>query len=225
MKIALVTGANGSLGKSVTDKFLNAGYRVIGLDRELPEEDVKDQNVELENYAINLLDEEAVKKLINKIYYNHDNIDVAVFTAGGFAMADLEKSSAGMITKQYELNFLTAYHPARYVFLKMKEKNYGRIFFIGSKPGMHVKDGTKMIGYALSKSLLFRLAEILNEEGSKNNVVTAMIVPGTIDTPANRKSMPEADISEWVKPQEIAEIIHWHATDDAGKIHSPIIML
>lgn len=224
MKVALVTGSNGSLGKSVSDKFLNAGYRVIGLDRELPE-DVHEENVKIENHAINLVDEEAVQKLIDKIHHDHGHIDVAVFTAGGFDMADIGKSSSGMITKQYELNFLTAYHPARYLFLKMKEKNYGRIFFIGSRPGMHVEDGTKRIGYALSKSLLFRLAEILNEEGSKNNVVTAMIVPGTIDTPANRKSMPEADTSEWVKAQEIAEIIHWHTTDEAGKIHSPIIML
>ena len=224
MKNVLVTGANGSLGRAVAEKFLNENCHVIGIDRELPE-NIQFENRNPEHHAVDLLKEENVREFLGKIYREHNRIDVAIFTAGGFAMGDLEESSGAAMTEQYELNFLTAFHPARQIFLKMKEKNYGRIFLIGSRPGHNVKNGTKMIAYALSKSLLFRFAEILNDEGSKHNVVTTMIVPGTIDTPANRKSMPDADTSAWVKPQEIANIIHWHTTTEADKIHSPVIML
>lgn len=67
------------------------------------------------------------------------------------------------------------------------------------------KDANQSLGYALSKSLLFKLADSLNEAGASNNVTASVIVPSTIDTPANREAMPKSDFTTWVKPEEIAD--------------------
>jgi NAD(P)-dependent dehydrogenase (short-subunit alcohol dehydrogenase family) len=120
-------------------------------------------------------------------------------------MGDMEKTTVKDVNKQLELNFITAFNVARPVFLQMKKQGAGRIFLVGSRPGMDMKNSKGMIAYGLSKSLVFRLAELMNDEAAGTGVVIQVIVPSTIDTPQNRKSMPGADFSKWVKPETIAE--------------------
>ena len=84
------------------------------------------------------------------------------------------------------------------------------------------KDGKNVIAYALSKSLLFNLAEYLNAEGASQNVVTSVIVPSTIDTPANRESMPKADFSKWVRPEEIAGVMEFICSQKADSVREPV---
>ncbi|MEO5945606.1 MAG: hypothetical protein ABIP79_02230, partial [Chitinophagaceae bacterium] len=66
--------------------------------------------------------------------------------------------------------------------------------------------------YGLSKSLIFRLAELLNEEAKNTDVITCVVIPSTIDTPQNRKSMPDADFSKWVTPEKLADLIYANCT-------------
>jgi NAD(P)-dependent dehydrogenase (short-subunit alcohol dehydrogenase family) len=74
----------------------------------------------------------------------------------------------------------------------------------------------------LSKSLLFKLAEFLNEEGKNKNVVTSVIVPSTIDTPANRESMPDADPNNWVKAEEIADVLEFICSDKGNVLRESV---
>jgi NAD(P)-dependent dehydrogenase (short-subunit alcohol dehydrogenase family) len=104
----------------------------------------------------------------------------------------------------------------------MKQKN-GRIFLIGSRPGLEARSGKGMIAYSLAKSLIFRLAELMNEEGKGTNVVVCVIVPSTIDTPQNRQSMPDSDFTKWVKAEDIAEIIYSYCTLQAAVIRESVI--
>lgn len=90
------------------------------------------------------------------------------------------------IEKQCKLNFETAYNVVQPLFPYMKEKGKGHIFLIGSRPGLSASFSKGMIAYGLSKSLIFRLAELMNEEAKGTDVVTSVIVPSTIDTPRNR---------------------------------------
>ena len=80
-----------------------------------------------------------------------------------------------------------------------------------------------MVAYGLAKSLIFRLAELMNAEAKGTNVVTSVIVPSTIDTPQNRKSMPDADPTKWVKPEAIADVIYFYCTDAAAVLREPVI--
>jgi NAD(P)-dependent dehydrogenase (short-subunit alcohol dehydrogenase family) len=121
------------------------------------------------------------------------------------------------------LNFETAYNIARPVFAQMMLQGSGRIFIIGSKPGLDAKNGKGMIAYGLSKCLLFRLAELMNDEAKGTDVVTSVIVPSTIDTPQNRQSMPDAKYANWVKPEEIAEVIAFYSDEASSAVREPVI--
>ena len=80
-----------------------------------------------------------------------------------------------------------------------------------------------MIAYGLTKSLIFRLAELMNDEAKGTDVVATVIAPSTIDTPENRKAMPDVDSSKWVKPENIAAIIYFYCSEAAAVIREPVI--
>jgi len=80
-----------------------------------------------------------------------------------------------------------------------------------------------MIGYGLSKSLVFRLAELMNDEAKGTDVVTSVISPSTIDTPENREAMPDADFTKWVIPEAIATIVYNYCTPGMSIVREPVI--
>lgn len=210
MKVAIITGANGNLGQAVVQQFLKENFKVIGLVHRVKENAFKSENYE--EREVDLTNEEESKKTIDQITKQYNHIETAVLTAGGFAMGNIEKTGEQELEKQYRLNFLTAYNIARPLFLKMKTQQKGSLFFIGSEPGMHPETGGGVLAYALAKSQLFQLAKILNHKKEEHHVLTKVIVPTTIDTPENRKSVPDADFSKWQKPEDIAQIIFKHYT-------------
>jgi NAD(P)-dependent dehydrogenase (short-subunit alcohol dehydrogenase family) len=176
-----------------------------------------------EKVVVDLMNEESSAAFIQSVIEKYKRIDVAVLTVGGFAMGKVVDTKAADIYKQYTLNFETAYHVARPVFVQMLTQTNGRIFLVGSKPGMDAKNGKGMVAYGLAKSLIFRLAELMNDEAKGHNVVTSVIVPSTIDTPQNRKSMPDANFSNWVKAEEIAGTIYYYCSDAARSLREPVI--
>ena len=86
---------------------------------------------------------------------------------------------------------------------------------------MHNSKG--MVAYGLAKSLIFRLAELMNDEAKGHNVVISVIVPSTIDTPQNRSSMPDADFNKWVKAEAIADTIYFYCTPQGSILREPVI--
>lgn len=223
MKTAIVTGAAGNLGREVVKKFLSDNYSVIGCI--MPGDSVDFPGVPFEKIAVDLMDENESQKAIASIAGSHGSIDVAVLTVGGFAMGDIAGTTTSDIMKQYKLNFETVYNVARSVFIEMKKQNGGRIFMVGSRPGLDATSGKGMIAYGLAKSLVFRLAELMNEEGKGHNIVTSVIIPGTIDTIQNRKAMPDADFSKWVSAEEIANTISYYCSEAARSIREPLIKM
>lgn len=223
MKLCLVTGAAGNLGTAVVESFLDRGYRVIGILSPRDQTPDKEGREQLEWRQADLLDESAVMTMMNEIKSQYRTIDVAVLTAGGYAGGSLQESSTAQVSKQYQLNFETAYNVARPVFEIMLQQDHGRIFMIGSKAGLDGHQAKGKIAYGLSKSLIFRLAEIMNTEAGHRNVVSTVVVPSTIDTPQNREAMPDADPSRWVKASEIAELIAYYASDSAASLREPVL--
>ena len=221
MKTAIVTGASGNLGQAVVQKFLAKGITVIGTI--LHNDMVTMDDPKLEKVVVDLTDEENSRKFVEEVVAKHGSVDAAVLTVGGFAMGNIAETKTGDIMKQYQLNFETAYNIVRPVFLQMIKQNKGRVFLIGSRPGLNTKNAKGMVGYSLGKSLIFRLAELINDEAKGHNVVASVIVPSTIDTPQNRKSMPNADFSKWVKAEEIADAIYYYSSNEATSLREPVI--
>ena len=218
MKHAIVTGATGNLGQAVIRQLLADGYRVTGtlIPNDPVALGISDSN--FSGVVADLMDEKHASALVRDI-----PVDVAVLTVGGFTMGDIAATSSAEIFKQFRLNFETAYNVARPVFAHMMAKGRGRIFLVGSRPGLDMRNSGGMVAYGLAKSLLFRLAELLNDEAKGKNIVCSVIVPSTIDTPQNRKSMPDADPEKWVKPEAIAKIISFYCSEAAGSLREPVI--
>lgn len=219
----MVTGAAGNMGQAVVDQFLKNDYQVIGTLAPTEADKAKKDNPSFEPVVVDLMDADAAENMTKEVISRHKKIDAAVLTVGGFAMGRVAETSTADIMKQYRLNFETAYNVARPVFNKMVEQGYGRIFMIGSKPGLDARNGKGMVAYGLAKSLIFRLAELMNDEAHGTDVVVSVVVPSTIDTPQNRKAMPEAKFDRWVKPGSIAEAIYFYCTESASVIREPVI--
>jgi len=223
MKTAIVTGASGNMGQAIVKKFIDEGYKVIGTivpNDPVPLDFPADK---FEKVVVDLMNEDDSAKFIANVISKYDSVDTAVLTVGGFAMGSITETKTSDIAKQYKLNFETAYNVARPIFIQMLKQNSGRIFIIGSKPGLNATHGKGMVAYGLGKSLIFRLAELMNDEAKGKNVVTSVVVPSTIDTPQNRKAMPDADPAKWVKPEAIADVIYFYCTDEVSALREPII--
>ncbi len=225
MKTAIVTGASGNMGQAIVKKFIDQGFNVIGTV--IPNDPVAMDFPagKFEKMVVDLMNEEASQQFIDTLLATHKTIDAAILTVGGFAMGKVTETKTSDIQKQYKLNFETAYNVARPIFIQMLKQNSGRIFLIGSKPGLDHRNGKGMVAYGLAKSLIFRLAELMNDESKGTDVITSVVVPSTIDTPQNRKSMPEAKFDSWVKPEAIADIIYFHCSPEASALREPVIKI
>jgi NAD(P)-dependent dehydrogenase (short-subunit alcohol dehydrogenase family) len=223
MKTAIVTGASGNLGQAVVKKFLAGGYYVTGtvIPNDLVVADISTKN--FETAVVDLLQEDLVQYFAEEVVAKHRSIDVAVLTVGGFAMGNIAATKTVDIIKQIKLNFETAYNIARPVFNQMMKQGSGHIFLIGSMPGADMKNSKGMVAYGLSKSLIFRLAELMNDEAEGTNVVISVVVPSTIDTPQNRASMPDADFSKWETPEAIAGLIYFHCAEEGAALRELVI--
>lgn len=212
MQTILITGASGNMGQALVKKFLAEGWKVAGTL--IPNDPVKPEfnHPSFTGITVDLMNENDATNMVQQI----GKTDAAVLTVGGFAMGDIASTSSAGIMQQYKLNFETAYHVARPLLAQMMQQNSGRIFLVGSRPGMNMKNSKGMTAYGLAKSLIFRLAELMNEEAAGTDVKTFVIVPSTIDTPQNRAAMPGADFSKWVTPQTIAGTVYGYCGDDAA---------
>jgi NAD(P)-dependent dehydrogenase (short-subunit alcohol dehydrogenase family) len=223
MKTVIITGANGNLGTAVTRRFLDNGYRVIAT---VSKEAGKKEMPEHENLhvtAVDLANEEQASRFITDTIAAYQPVHAALLLAGGFTMGSISETEGELLRKQISLNFETAYFVVRPLLQHMISEQHGRFVFIGARPALQPSDAKNMIAYALSKSLLFNLAEIINKEGKEKNVSAAVIVPSTIDTETNRKSMPEANPDNWVKPAELAEILEFVVSDKASVLRETVL--
>ena len=140
-------------------------------------------------------------------------------------MGNINDTDGNAFKKMLAINFETAYYLARPLFQHMLQNGYGRLVFIGSRPALNAAEGKSKLGYALSKSLLFKLAELLNAEAKGKNVVASIIAPSTIDTAENRESMPDAKFDNWVKAEEIADVLEMICSEKGNAMREVILKM
>ena len=160
---------------------------------------------------------------MQKVIDTHKIIDAALMLVGGFAMGAIKDTKLEDIQKQITLNFETAYNLTRPLYGHMQEQGMGRLIFIGSRPALKPADGKNLIAYSLSKSLLFKLADFINEDVKGKNIAAAVIVPSTLDTALNRKNMPNANPDNWVKPEALAAILEFICSDKAAALRETVL--
>lgn len=223
MKTVIITGANGNLGTAVTREFLDKGYRVVAT---VLNESMKADFPAHDSLSLSVADlgnEVAAAAFVQSVIEQYGTVTAGLLLVGGFAMGNVDATPSSMIEQQIALNFTTAYHVARPLFQHMLSQKTGRLVFIGARPAIEPAQGKNLIAYGLSKSLLFTLAEFLNEEARGTNVTATVVAPSTLDTPLNRKSMPETDPEIWVKPHALAEILSFVVSEQGSPLRETVL--
>jgi len=212
-KVVVVTGANGGLGRSVTRAFLDLGATVVGTSKTILQSDFAQPGF----LAIpaDLATQKGAKELTNQVMAKFGKLHVLVHTVGGFSggppVADTDDAT---MQRMMDMNFNSLLQVARAVIPALRASGDGRLIAIGSRAA--VDPGPGVGAYSASKAAMVSLVRTIAAENRDAGLRANVILPGTIDTPANRKAMPNADFSKWVQPAHIASLVAWLA-GDAGK--------
>lgn len=219
-KIALVTGANGGLGTFVTQALLDAGATVVGVSRKIQQSEFKSAAFsalpgELSNAA-------GAKAVVDSVVGRFGRLDVVAHTVGGFtggpSVAETDDAS---FQSMFDVNLNAAFYLLRAVLPVMRKTGNGRIIGIAARAAVEPAAG---IGaYSASKAAMVSLIRTVALENKDVNITANVILPGTIDTPANRKAIANADISTWVQPANIASLITWLASDAGKDVNGAVI--
>jgi NAD(P)-dependent dehydrogenase (short-subunit alcohol dehydrogenase family) len=121
----------------------------------------------------------------------------------------------------FDLNFNSAFYVLRAVLAAMRKTGNGRIIAIGSRAALDPGPGVGV--YSASKAALVSLIRTVALENKDVGITANVILPGTMDTPANRTSDPKADFSKWVRPATVASLIAWLAGDAGKDINGAVI--
>jgi 3-oxoacyl-[acyl-carrier protein] reductase len=217
-KVIVVTGASGALGKVVAEAALARRARVAGLDHAASKIPPTGNRIELG--GVDLSDAAQAKKAVDAIAAHFGRLDALINIAGGFAFETVADGDPRTWQRMYALNVLTALNASRSAIPHLIASPAGRIVNVGAMGALQA--GAGMGAYAASKAAVHRLTEALAAEW-KGKITVNAVLPSTIDTPANRASMPGADFSKWVRPQELAEVILFLASDGASAVTGALL--
>ena len=221
-KSIIITGATGNLGGAVTKRLVADGYMLY--TTLVPGEKASD-DPRIHGMHIDLLNEEECKRYVGEVVARGADLQAGILLVGGFQMGGLADTDLAALDKMFKLNFQTAFSISKALFEQFEKIGGGQIFLIGARPAIQPADGKNAIAYSLSKSLIFRLAEIINETGKEKNVRASVIVPSTIDTAINRQSMPDVDFHKWVPADSIADTIAYLLTDSGSMLRESVVKI
>ena len=219
-KVVLVTGANGGLGTYVTQAFLDAGATVIGTSRKIQQSDFNSPNFTA--VAAEISTRESARTLVDQVVGRFGKLDVLAHTIGGFAggqsIADTDDAT---FQRMLDLNLNSTFHILRAALPPLRKAGGGRVIAIGSRAAL--EPGAGVGAYSASKAAMVSLIRTVALENKDAGVTANAILPGTMDTPANRKAMPNADVSKWVQPASVAGLVVWLASEAGKDVNGSVI--
>lgn len=217
-KVIVITGASGNLGRAVAQAFAACGAHLALLDRNTDGGKATIEqctgHASAETFKVDLIDPASVDQALTAVIDRYGKIDVLANIAGGFRMGPLVQDTED---KDWDLmmnlNARSVFNTCRRAIPGMLEHGYGRIINVAARAAEQGK--AKMAPYCASKAAVITLTESLAAENKFGNVNVNCILPGTIDTPENRKDMPDSDFSKWVPPAALADVVLFLASDAA----------
>jgi NAD(P)-dependent dehydrogenase (short-subunit alcohol dehydrogenase family) len=226
-RVAIVTGGTGALGGSVVAELLNQGARVA-VTYVVDEEwnrlvtGAGDAGGRLWGAKVDLTQPAEVAAFVGDVVARWSRADFLVAIAGGFAAGKSYETDDRTWDRMFALNFRSLVNCLRVVVPVMIERNFGRIVTISSG-AIRRGGGAGIAAYAVSKGAVQQLSGILADELKDFDIHVHCLMPGTMDTPANRRSMPTADFSKWVKTEDVARVIRFLLSDEARAVRSLVV--
>jgi len=223
-RVVIITGGTGALGRAVTLDLLSHGANVAV--PYLAEEEWKSLQaiagrdaVRLTGSPVDLRNSDDVDRFVAGVAERSGRLDSLVCVAGGFAAGKSFETDDRAWEHMLDLNLKTIVRMLRPVVPVMIRRNFGRIVTVSSGAILH-GGGAGIAAYAVSKGAVAQLTEILASELEKYDIRAHCVMPGTMDTEANRKAMPKADFSKWVKTEDVAKVIHFLLSDQFHAVRS-----
>jgi NAD(P)-dependent dehydrogenase (short-subunit alcohol dehydrogenase family) len=217
-KVVVVTGASGALGGVVAEAALARGARVAGVDHAPSQIEASPDRIEIG--GVDLSDATQARTAIDAVASHFGKVDALINIAGGFAFESIAEGDPQTWQRMYALNVLTALNASRAAIPYLAASPSARIVNVGAMGALQASAG--MGPYAASKAGVHRLTEALAAEW-KGKITVNAVLPSTIDTAANRASMPKADFGKWVTPKELADVILFLASDTASAITGALL--
>ena len=222
-KVVIVTGSVGNLGLATARALQTAGAKTVLVDRsdDRLRQNYPDLVGSPDHFlagGVDLTNPDSLERMAQSICERFGRIDALVNTVGGYRggkpVHEMDLADWDFL---FDVNVRTTLLCSRAVIPQMLRQGRGKIVNVASRDGLQGSSGYS--AYSASKSAVLRLTESMAAELKSSNINVNCILPGTIDTPQNRKTMPNGDFSKWVKPEAIAEVILFLISDAARAIN------
>lgn len=205
----IVTGASGNLGAAVARTLATKGAQVVCVDREARRFDPAEDGIDPERVhwvtGQDLSDHAAMAEVVAQALARFGRVTGLVNCVGGFATGRVMTEAPDQWDQMMTMNAKVAMVTSAAVLPALIQTGHGRIVHIAAAPG--IKAAAGQAAYAASKAAVIRLVEAIAAEHRGDRITANCILPGTIDTRANRASMPNAKPDIWISPASIAEVI------------------
>ena len=226
-RVAVVTGGTGALGSCVALDLLRSGAGVAVTYRSEKEWAALEGRAgehqgNLMGAKVDLMQAPEVERLVADVLSKWQRIDHLVAVAGGFAAGKSFETDDKTWDHMFNLNLRSLIFCLRSIVPVMIRQNFGRIVTVSSGSILR-GGGASIAAYAVSKGAVRQLSEILADELKAYDIHVHCILPGTMDTEANRLAMPKADFSKWVKTDEVARLVHFFLSDDSRAVRSAVV--
>lgn len=226
--IAIVTGAAGNLGTAVTTHLLNAGAHVVAVERTQQKlDDLAERlptNAPVTPVVCDVLEEDEVSGMTDRVHDELGGPDALLNLVGGFAgREDVAQTELETWRRMMDLNLTSMFLCSKHALQHMLEADRGRIVSVSSKAAEDLPAGRA--AYTCAKAGVLSLTACMAKEVAGTGVAVAAVMPSIIDTPITREARPAADYSRWVTPQQIAEVLAWLLSDEAGVVNGSVLRL
>lgn len=214
-RVVLIIGAMGGLGSSITGAFLAAGAMVAGSSKSIRDSDFA--NPRFAAIPADLTVAASARQLVDAAIGRFGKIDALVHVMGGFAGGSpIPETSDDTWDLMMDLNVRAAFNILRVVIPHMRQAGRGRIVAISSRQA--VEPAANLSAYNTSKAALVALIRTAALENQDAGITANTILPGTMNTEANRKASPDADPSKWVQTEHVASLAAFLVSDAGGEI-------
>ncbi len=225
-KITVIVGGEGPLGREVSKKFLAEGARlIIGW---YSKEEWDEANKLISSYSDRYIDmnidatkEDQVERLMKTAKDQFGSIDILLHMVGMVYIGPmLWETETSVLEKLIDTNLKSAFLCAKHAIKIMLEKKRGRIVVFPAR--VAIEPQPRFGAYALSKSGLITLVQVLREELKETNITVNAVMPSVMDTFRTRR-MPGAEPDKWVKPSEVAELLCEICSDECDALSGSIL--
>ena len=219
-RVVFITGARGGLGSFITRRFLETGAAVVGASRSISQQDFPRPNFTA--LVVDFTKAEAVNDAVQSVITRFGRLDVLVHLLGAFEGGQtVAETDDDAWQRMRDLNLTSGFYVLRAALPYLRKSGRGRIVAMGSLTA--VEPHSQLGAYVTFKAALAMLVRTVALENKDAGLTAHVVLPGTMDTPANREAMPNADFSKWIQPKDVVNLVLSLTTERASQVEGAVV--